>query len=355
MTSNRRNSASRGAGFTLVEMLVVIVIIGMLAGLTTTVLVSARRSVRNSVVSSEMAQLSIALDSYKNKYGEYPPDLSDEAAVMRHVKKRWPRYNVADYATFMEHVRYGCKLSSGTYTDPVTDLSQLNGTHVWQLERYVSSLVFWLGGLPNKDGIPSGFYANPKAPLGIDVNKNPIHKPFRATREKPLFSFDRKNLTAFAFSGSAGPGGRSTNNSVFHPADATWYDAMGAGYYIPAITQGGYPILYFRPLPGNGYVGKYVSFGETAVDNLSQAVPYARDLSQGTWYEERRFQLVHPGADGLFGTASFEGGRDSIPGSDPPQPKPVATQPKENCTFADDDNITNFIQSGTLENEYQEP
>lgn len=350
MTSNRRNSASRGAGFTLVEMLVVIVIIGMLAGLTTSVLVGARRSVRNSVVSSEMAQLSMALDNYKNKYGEYPPDFSDEAAVMRHVKKRWPRYNVASYADFMEHVQNGCKLSSGIYTGTVSNLSELNGKHVWQLERYVSSLIFWLGGLPNEDGIPSGFYANPKAPLGIDVSNNPIHKPLRATREKPLFSFSRKNLTTFAFSGASGPSGGSTNDSVFHPSEDVWNDAMGANYYIPAITQGGYPILYFRPSPGSGYDGKYVFFGETPVEGVSQAVPYARNWDEKkrrwNWYEERRFQLVHPGADGLFGLSEAEGGREGA--------IPVATQPTQNCTLADDDNITNFLETGTLQSEYKD-
>lgn len=339
MTSNRQIRASRGAGFTLVEMLVVIVIIGMLAGLTTTVLVSARRSVRNSVVASEEAQLSIALDQYKNKVGEYPPDLSDPNAVMRHIKKRWPRYNVT-YDQFIQHVQDGCKLSSGSYAGPISDLTELNGQHVWQLGNYVSSLVFWLGGLPNADGIPSGFYANPKAPLGIDANNNPIRKPYRATREKPFYSFDRKSLASFWFDDSGA-------DPIYYPADdaALWSDSLGAYLYVPAVCEGGYPILYFRPTIGSGYADKYVFFGETAADSVSQAVPYARDAAQGSWYEERRFQLVHPGADGLFGQSVVEGGRPGVP---------VGTQPTFNCTLADDDNITNFLQEGTLQSEYRD-
>ncbi len=348
MTSNRQIRASRGAGFTLVEMLVVIVIIGMLAGLTTTVLVSARRSVRNSVVASEEAQLSIALDQYKNKYGEYPPDLSDSDAVTRHIKKRWPRYNV-DYNTFVDHVALGCQLSSGNYSGTIATVDELNGQHVWRLGPYISSLVFWLGGLPNSDGIPSGFYANPKAPLGIarvnGVDK-PIHKPNRATREKPLYSFDRRSLSSFY-----------VDNTQGVPVYCPGVEADGA--YIPAVCEGGYPIMYFRPTIGSGYAGKFVLVGETPTDNVSQAVPYARVLpspgTPGSWYEERRFQLVHPGADGLFGPLFV--------GTDPNSGRatdadgvllPVGIQPTVNVTLADDDNITNFLQEGTLQSEYRD-
>ena len=92
-----------------------------------------------------------------------------------------------------------------------------------------------------------------------------------------------------------------------------------------------------------------VFFGETPVEGVSQAIPYARTWDevtvQGTWYEERRFQLVHPGADGLFGLSVAEGGRATLP---------AATQPTLNCTLADDDNITNFLETGTLQSEYKD-
>lgn len=348
MTSYRQIRASRGAGFTLVEILVVIAIIGMLAGLTTTVLVSARRSVRSSVVATQQAQLSMALDEYKNKYGEYPPDLSDEEAVLRHIKKRWPRYNVESLDQFYNHIRFGCRLSSGNYPrnynfqsneDPV-------GEHVWVLGRYMSSLVFWLGGLPDADGVPSGFYSNPKSPLGIDANNKPIAKPGRATREKPLYAFERKDITPLAVDGSG-------NDSVFYPADESslWDDDLGAYVYTPAYCQGGYPIVYFRPSIRVPYGGKYIFWGETASEGVTQAMPYARtwtDNGNGvvplTWYEERRFQLIHPGVDGYFGTLENDGTRLGYP----------ATEPKVNCGTEDDDNIANFVQEGTLQSEYKD-
>ncbi len=346
MTNNRRNSASRGAGFTLLEILIVIVIIGMLAGLTTSVLVSARRSVSNAIVSTQEAQLSIALDEYKNRFGEYPPDLSDDVAVMRHIKKRWPRYNVPDYVTFVDHIKMGCKLSSSRYgsdADYPADLNDCNGEHVWDIRRNISSLVFWLGGLPNADGVPSGFYANPKAPLGFTADGTRLARPTRAQREKPLFAFERKYLGTY-FSAKY-----DDSNDYFYPVndeDSLWDDSLNAYCYTPAYCQGDYPIVYFRPSVNVPYTQKSFYLGQSAAstDVVTCAVPYARNFNDGSWYEESRFQLIHPGADGMFGPNENETVRDGIP----------ATQPKYNVYLEDADNIVNFVDSGTLESEYQE-
>lgn len=349
MRTYRRDSAnSLFAGFTLVEILIVIVIIGLLAGMTTTVVVSARRSVNNSVISAQMAQLSIALDEYKNKFGEYPPDLSDQMAVMRHLKKRWPRYNVT-YEQFLRHIGYGCRLSSGIYSDAIDSLDDLNGQYVWNMEinpnssngdsvgAYISSLVFWLGGLPDQHGVPSGFYASPKYPLGISAaDDRPIGRPNRAKKEKPFYSFDRKYLGAYNY------GYDSVRNCNFYykvEDDASlWNDALNAYVYIPAYCQGDYPIVYFRPSVNVGYGNKffYLTLSANATDGVSCAVPYAQDAT--SWYEEKRFQLIHPGDDGLFGSANAADLRIV----------PI----KEGMALGDADNLTNFITGGTLESLY---
>ncbi len=291
MTTNRKR-ANRGAGFTLVELLVVIVVIGLLAGISTTVLTGARQAARSSVVATQMAQLSMALDEYKNQFGEYPPDFSDKDAVMRHVKKRWPRYNVATYDEFMTHVEYGCKLSSGYVAAPLAladlDDPEYGGKHVWDLQNYMSSLVFWLGGLPDVDGKPSGFYANPKAPLGVGYNSSnvlvPLAKPMKARREASLFEFELKNvgkyLPDFAY---------DANSVLFYPVEDEDLQASEDApmRYVPAFVQGDLPIVYFRPsayspygAPDGSSSKKLYLADSDSVDSatVTRAVPYAREV-----------------------------------------------------------------------------
>ncbi len=69
-------SKGRAAGFTLVEMLVVITIIGILAGLVIPAVVVAMRKAKEATIVMEISQLDMALKAYKEKFGEYPPDFA---------------------------------------------------------------------------------------------------------------------------------------------------------------------------------------------------------------------------------------------------------------------------------------
>jgi prepilin-type N-terminal cleavage/methylation domain-containing protein len=144
--------------FTLVEMLVVVVIIGILAGLITAAAVVAQRTARNTVIVAEIGEMDTAIKAFKEKLGDYPPDGTDPQAVTRFLARAFPQYRGALPAT-------------------VT----LNPA---------SSLVFWLGGPLDASGLPTGFSANPRNPF--DTSQSKIG---------PFFEFDRTRLKSDAAGG----------------------------------------------------------------------------------------------------------------------------------------------------------
>ena len=135
-------------GFTLVEMLTVIAIIGILAALMSGAMVAVRARVQKAAISAELKQLEMALEAYKTTYGEYPPDGTDAVAVRRHLAKAYPR---------------------------VTNLAA-------PAIKPETALVFWLGG-PIVKGRPVGFSKNPTKP---DLTGTDTTTP----RNAPLFDFN---------------------------------------------------------------------------------------------------------------------------------------------------------------------
>lgn len=70
---NRPSPRTHRRGFTLVELLVVIVIIGILVALLIPAIAGAIRTARNAQASAEINNLSGALAQFNNQYGDYPP------------------------------------------------------------------------------------------------------------------------------------------------------------------------------------------------------------------------------------------------------------------------------------------
>ena len=117
-------TVARRGGFTLVELLAVIMIIALLAGLLTPAVMRARNSARNAAIKAEIDMLHMAIMNYKNEYGSFPPCFSGAAATdpaAKHILRIFPRTaNVANEVTAAPNPANAMMGWLGGYSDDPT-------------------------------------------------------------------------------------------------------------------------------------------------------------------------------------------------------------------------------------------
>ena len=292
-------------GFTLVELLVVIIIIALLAGLVTAGLAAAMRRARRARITLEISQLSVALQKYKDQYGEFPPDFSVPLnmqvhttspvtyrlhVVLRHVRKAFPRY-----------------------TGNLNGIVNSQGNGVGRLDP-AEALVFWLGGLPDAQGVPSGFCKVPGQPfLRPDQN---------TSRTLPLFEFAETRLADRDNDGWP----------EYYPP------GFAPGQEPPYVYFAAWPAFYNDPHSQHRYhlAARYPRGSGTPPGGVAR--PYAQGTpSNWRWVEPRGFQIICAGLDRHFGTGS---GPKLFPSG-------------ANYSPEDWDNLTSFYE-GTLEDASQD-
>lgn len=405
--STRARSAAAAPGrrgFTLVELMVVIVIIGILVALLLPAITGAVRTARTGAASAEINQLAQALAQFKSQYGVYPPsrivlsENGDYTLATLGVDPD-PTYGALKASLQQRSVSYLRRIwpKMSLVTVPNSPLPSIpggfydfNNNQVLDSTPYMidgaECLVFFLGGLPGKvDGAMTtvGFSKNPS---------NPAISPNAAlggNRSTPMFEFRP---------------GRLNDNYGYAPvtgSDGNPVNANGFPEYSDNLSNSGtlQPFVYFSAYDGTGYDPDDANYAEEGIlvdsnGNTVSQVPanwttYGQPSSgiagmfqkgtatypsfapnpytngppiqmQGTinpeYVNKNTFQIVSAGIDGLFGIGGWYKATPAAGGEVLPLPIPVnptmpdvgfpgtpwSTWISRNARLVERDNVTNF-------------
>jgi len=310
-------------GFTLIELLVVIVIIGILASMITVAATSAMRTANQATIKQQIAQVDGALQRYKQKYGEYPPDFSDPKTVMRHVRKRWPKFNITEADFYAEINNAGWQIDA-------------NNTHG---VGYAGALALWLGGpFDNSKGMLGGWGLDPSNPFDLSQRETPMLELTLGT-----------NLDEITI------GGRRVYTVIAKKAPMVYFRPTAIGYL--ALDPSSPPVepTYFLRHLHDPNLGCAVPYAKSLLDDKTTTPPTPFLRPDGSvnpifgnsddkitqdgaplivWHNPTSYQIIHPGLDKDFG--SEDGKLGLLRVIDP------ANDEMKGITLVDKDNQANF-------------
>jgi len=264
-----------GHGFTLVELMVVISIMGLLVMLLVPVVASARLIVAKAATTNKIKQISAGLEAYKGDFGEYPPS-----------RPQWSPLVGTDLAADMKN----------------------RGT----MFRGAANLAWYLAG-PGGNGW--GIDAAGRMPYdGKDVNGTTLYttvSPIPTRSYGPYYKATRDEVAWEDASGSTTPGNAPVMGAIldaFGPPGKILYFRYEANPAIDPSTS--------RPkdnyqVSDNDYTSGGAGGDLTAKKNVCDqakfleliALPMGKDVKGNTIYRYVRadYLLISPGADGVYG------------------------------------------------------
>ncbi len=301
----------RQFAFTLTELLVVITIIAILAGLITGAAINALNRAKQAAITLEIQQLDGSLEDFKNTYGAYPPNamvpesppldnfntnpvfpiVQTDISLM--FRKAFPRHR--EPQGLIE------ALAGRTSGTMIGNPSPLPGGMT-----AAEALVFWLGGfssdVQNPLSGPGGpSFADTRNPSGLDLADEVLEDRNRR------YDFDLGRLGP---RDAIGQFDDINGRFITYTATNGVRRQINFWQYVPSGSQ--QPLVYFdtsrhdpidydvpllRPAISPEIHGiKTLREGLSAPDNMSDII----FVNKGT------FQILHPGLDDIWGEESFE-------------------------------------------------
>ncbi len=362
---NIRSQTTRTAdGFTLVELLTVIVIIGILAGIAIPAITGALRTAKEAAIRTEIDVMSQAMEAYKLEHGDYPPDFSDWDAVETHFRKAFPSIDNNELRILAQFTHYNSSMErcdSGGTADPRTSAAFDHYPHA--IDR-AEALVLCLGGFSKDKKLP---FTGQGGPL-VKISSAPAAEPdgtnddftffqFNSERETGFFDFDPPQLSVsllgpagapFAYSNDEGAtiGGTSTNSLgiVYHPDPFPTYHPAGSTMPMVYFSSRSYAQAWgVAPTSTTGaiawnsgnsnihhFLNLYLPAG--AIAETGVARPYVSNVVDTTkpstmsgftvapastvlqFAEDNKFQIVSAGLDDCYGGIVSAGVGGGVPG-----------------------------------------
>ena len=259
---DRITSLAQCSGFTLVELLVVIVIIGILAALVLPVVFRVRLSATVAVVDAEIDMLDMAIENYKNEYGSYPPCIDSRYDRINPPTGVAPNTN--SYQSAGEAARHLSRLfpRCSTAVNELNTASNGDNTR----ETATASDLGWLTFLYQPNPVPpqADLHLNPHNALYAWLSGytgNPLN-PLTGGQRKKLFDFDEKRVS----------------KGVTGVSDGT---------YFPAGNPNS-PYIYILP---SQYARSMAEIDPATIDPATGV---------GEYYNADRFQILSAGRDGVW-------------------------------------------------------
>jgi len=385
----RRPGEGRGPrGFTLVELLAVILILSVLIALLLPAINGAVRTAKNAAVGAEINQLAQALASFKAKYGDYPPSrvwLSEDGnfgvststaalATGDISTVQLAQRSLAIMRKFFPQVVFNS--SSDVFGSGSAQWYDFNGDGLFQYHApYIlqghECLVFFLGGIPQQTASGFGMTGFGKDPT------NPFkNAAATSNRQAPFFEFVGNRLVVDPSRVDPVANPTAFNRQVYIPG---YLDSLGN----PAPVNAGDPInfyAFFSSYGNNGYDPNDVNFVADNYDPVSTTSPelqyyvtfpipplattnpsisygpnpYTTSYTIGgtgttTFFNPQTFQIISSGSDGTYGV----GGQYAPDNTTGVLPLDTVNNPYVNNWIGpglrkgENDNVTNF-HSGRL-------